>query len=150
MNGTLRPARASDYEAVCALLSGAGLPLAGLPPDLPHFIVAEHGGRIAAAAGMESYGSAVLLRSVVVDASIRGTGMGQRLVERVLDSARASGARDVFLLTTTAAEWFPRFGFVAADRADVPEAMRASAEFRGACPASASLMRLPLGRTPPS
>ena len=68
--------------------------------------------------------------------------MGEALVERCLQAARASGITTVVLLTTTAERYFPRFGFETIDRTAVPDAVRDSAEFRGACPASATVMRI--------
>jgi amino-acid N-acetyltransferase len=52
--------------------------------------------------------------------------------------------RRVFLLTETAAKFFPRFGFRAVSRADVPESVRASLEFTTACPQGALVMELSL------
>ena len=49
--------------------------------------------------------------------------------------------RDVYLLTTTAPDWFPRFGFTVARREELPEVLNASEELRGACPSSAVAMR---------
>jgi amino-acid N-acetyltransferase len=51
----------------------------------------------------------------------------------------------VYLLTTTAAPLFRRFGFVSADRASAPSALSASPEFAALCPSSATCMRLDLG-----
>lgn len=141
---TIRAARSADYSAVCDLLDEAGLPRAGVPDDLREFVVAERDGRVVAAAGLEPFGSAALLRSVVVSPSERGTGIGHQLVETALGRARGAGAREVFLLTTTADRWFPRFGFAAVAREVVPGALSVSEEFRGACPASAVVMRLSL------
>jgi N-acetylglutamate synthase-like GNAT family acetyltransferase len=92
-------------------------------------------------AGMERYGDSGLLRSVAVAPDWRRTGIGRTLVERVLEESRAAGVRDVYLLTTTAEHYFPRLGFGCVDRQTVPAAMQASAEFTGACPASAVVMR---------
>jgi amino-acid N-acetyltransferase len=94
---------------------------------------------------VERYGAAGLLRSVAVTASERGKGTGAALVERCLTDARRSGIETMILLTTTADHYFPRFGFEVVDRAVVPEAVRESAEFRGACPASATVMQARLG-----
>jgi amino-acid N-acetyltransferase len=55
--------------------------------------------------------------------------------------AQAHGAETVFLLTTTAEKFFPKFGFEAITRADVPASVQTSVEFRSACPASAVVMR---------
>jgi amino-acid N-acetyltransferase len=43
----------------------------------------------------------------------------------------------VALLTETADGWFPRFGFRPVPREALPAALSASAELRGACPATA-------------
>jgi amino-acid N-acetyltransferase len=58
-----------------------------------------------------------------------------------LHLATTSGANTVFLLTTTAERFFPQFGFEQIDREQVPPSVRASVEFRSACPASAIVMR---------
>ena len=61
-----------------------------------------------------------------------------------LFSSWGNGITTVVLLTTTAEDYFPRFGFERTDRSVVPEEVRESAEFRGACPASATVMQLVL------
>ena len=138
---TLRAATAGDHAAVLGLLEAAGLPLAGVPAAMADFLVVEREGRIVGAVGIERYGDSALLRSAVVEPGLRGTGVGASLVDGVLAQARRQGARDVYLLTTTAERWFPRFGFVRIDRDAVPAGVRTSVEFREACPASAAAMR---------
>lgn len=137
---TLRAATPGDHAAVLGLLEAAGLPLAGVPAGMAGFLVAERDGRIVGAVGLERYGQSALLRSAVVEPGLRGTGVGASLVEEVLAHAREQGARDVYLLTTTAEHWFPRFGFVRIDRDAVPVEVRTSVEFREACPATAAVM----------
>lgn len=65
----------------------------------------------------------------------------QDLVERALDLARARGIDDVYLLTNTAENYFPKFGFVCVGRDSVAPEVRSSVEFQTACPASAVAMR---------
>jgi amino-acid N-acetyltransferase len=48
--------------------------------------------------------------------------------------------REVYLLTTTAHAYFPRFGFTRVARDEVAPAVRESEEFRGACPDTAVAM----------
>ena len=67
--------------------------------------------------------------------------MGHHLTEAALNLARTRGADTVFLLTTTAEKFFPRFGFEPISREDVPASVQASIEFQSACPASAVVMR---------
>jgi len=145
----VRPATGRDYLAVIRLLEAASLPVAGVPAGLADFLVAEDAGRIVGAIGLERYGDSALLRSAVVEAAGRGAGLGSALVECVLDAARASGVQHVYLLTTTAERYFPRFGFTPVAREQVPESVRASVEFREACPASAVAMRKVLPATRP-
>jgi amino-acid N-acetyltransferase len=138
----VRSATAVDYPAVIALLEAAGLPTAGVPRTLGDFLVASRGDGLAGAIGLERYGSGALLRSAVVRPGDQGSGIGAALVHALLDRARDGGLREIYLLTTTAERWFPRFGFTPIEREQVPDAVRASVEFRQACPASAAVMRL--------
>ncbi len=138
----VRLATAADYQAVMALLEAAGLPTAGVPRTLDDFLVADTGAGLAGAIGLERYGSAALLRSAVVRPGDQGTGIGAALVQALLDRARNGEVQEIYLLTTTAEDWFPRFGFTPIARTQVPEAVRASVEFREACPASATVMRV--------
>jgi amino-acid N-acetyltransferase len=138
---SLRRAGPADHNGVAALLHDSALPTEGVAEWLDQFWVAEHQGRVVGVAGLERYGDAGLLRSVAVAPGWRGSGLGRALVDRVLEDGRAAGVRDVYLLTTTAEHYFPRLGFGCVEREDVPAAVRASAEFTGACPASAIVMR---------
>jgi amino-acid N-acetyltransferase len=137
----IRPATPEDFSGVVRLLQASDLPTAGLDPSLSDFLVAEDRGRMVGAVGLEVYGEYALLRSAVVDSENRGIGVGQDLIERLLLRAGSRGVREVYLLTTTAERYFPRFGFVSIPRALVATAVHASEEFRGACPDSAIAMR---------
>jgi amino-acid N-acetyltransferase len=141
MTTTIRVAAPGDFAGVVRLLEAADLPTAGLHRSLPDFLVAEESGRVVGAVGLEIYGDCALLRSAVVDAGRRGSGLGIDLVETLLRRAETRGMREIYLLTTTAEHFFPRFGFVKIPRGDVAPAVRASEEFRGACPDSAIAMR---------
>jgi amino-acid N-acetyltransferase len=141
----VRPATAADYQALIGLLEAAGLPTAGVPATLEDFVVADTEAGLAGAIGLERYGPAALLRSAVVRPGDQGTGIGAALVRAVLDRARNDDVREIYLLTTTAERWFPRFGFTPVARTQVPEAVRGSVEFREACPASAAVMRVLIG-----
>lgn len=137
----LRTARDSDLPAVLALLKRADLPTAGLGETPSHFVVADSGGTVVGVVGLEMYGASALLRSATVEEGWRGTGVGRVLVERALDIAKEQGIEDVFLLTTTAEHYFPRFGFTCVSRDSVAAGIKSSVEFQSACPASATVMR---------
>ena len=142
----LRPAAPDDLPSILSLLGEANLPTQGVEPRaLPDFIVADRDGKLVGVVGLEIYRDSALLRSAAVDPRWRGTGVGRALIERALDLSRQRGIQDVYLLTTTAEQYFPRFGFCCVNRESVPEAVRGSVEFREACPASAVVMRKSFG-----
>jgi L-amino acid N-acyltransferase YncA len=143
----VRRATPNDWAAIADLLSASQLPLAGAKDHIAEFVLAERGGALVGCAAVERYGDAGLLRSVAVAQPERGGGTGAALVRRCVDDAQASGLQVLVLLTTTAEGYFPRFGFEVIDRELVPEAVRESAEFRGACPDSAAAMRLVVRQT---
>ena len=137
----LRTASAADLEAVFGLLDRSGLPTAGVADNFSQFLVAEADGRLVGVVGLELYGPSALLRSAAVEESWRGSGVGRVLVERALDLARERGIDDVYLLTTTAEHYFPKFGFVCVQRDEVAQGVQSSVEFQSACPESATAMR---------
>jgi amino-acid N-acetyltransferase len=136
----IRKATTRDLDAVEGLLSANDLPLDGVKENLSGFVVAEEGGRVIGAVGLEKFGSIALLRSAVVSNDHRGKGVGSRLIEHILENADKDAIEELFLLTTTAEDYFPRFGFTRTTRSAVPPTVKASAEFRGACPDTALVM----------
>jgi amino-acid N-acetyltransferase len=135
-----------DLPDVHRLLESHHLPLEGVDDHVKTMIVAREGSHVVGTAALELYPDGALLRSVAVEPSRQGRRLGHRLTETVLNLAQAHGADTVFLLTTTAERFFPRFGFEPITRDDVPASVLASVEFQSACPASAIVMRMRLAR----
>ena len=104
----------------------------------------DAGGAIKGCVGLERYGTAGLLRSQAVAPSMRGTGVGQLLLNRLLSHAAATGLAHVYLLTTTAEAFFTARGFIPCSRADAPADIQSSTEFASLCPASATCLFLDL------
>ena len=142
----VRPAVPGDLGAVESLLRASELPTAEVGAWLERFVIAEDEGRVVAVAGLEIHGDDGVLRSVAVAPDLRGGGLGARLTEAVIARAREDGLRSLYLLTTTAADYFPRHGFRRIERSQASPAIRQSVEFREACPASAVAMVRDLGR----
>lgn len=138
---SLRAAHPADITAVLALLEEAGLPTAGVTDAFTEFVIAEDNGQLVGVVGLEVYAGSALLRSAAVKETWRGSGVGRALIDRALDLARERGVEDVFLLTTTAEHYFPRFGFSCVSRESVVPAVKQSVEFQKACPDSAVVMR---------
>jgi N-acetylglutamate synthase-like GNAT family acetyltransferase len=143
----IRPAGPTDVSAIETLLQSFDLPTAGIGEQIGGFVVVEDGGAIVASAGLEVYGRGALLRSVSVRRDCQGRGLARMLVRHLLERGRADGIERVFLLTTTAAEFFRRMGFEAIDDSVVDPAVRASKEFGDCCCVGAQTMKLNLGGT---
>ena len=142
----MTPTLAPDFEALTALLAEAGLCYDDLTPaHLDHFALLHDDGALIGAVGLEVEGTDALLRSLIVAPDRRGEGLGLRLVDAIEAHARTAGVTRLYLLTTTAADFFAARGYVVIDRAAVPEAIAQTHEFRSFCPDSAVCMCKPLG-----
>lgn len=141
------PAKPSDWEDIRQLLQASGLPTADLAPTLPEtFLVLREGQMLAAVVGLEAAGADALLRSLAVSTSRRGGGLGRQLVDAAETLARAHGVRTLYLLTTTAADYFSKLGYRHASRDSAPAAIRQTTQFSSLCPASSSFMSKHLDR----
>jgi len=137
----LRP-YCDDLPALVALLAQAGLPHDDLAPHLAHFTVAEVDGELVGAGGYEAAGPGIgLLRSFVVRPDWRGRGLGRQLYDAVVAAAEGAGCTDLYLLTTTARDWFAGLGCVVVPRASAPAPIQATRQYAELCPASSVLMR---------
>lgn len=143
----VRPATLADVDAVLALVHSARLSVPGVREHLSDFVVAELDGALVGAMGLEHRGADALLRSAVVREGQRGRGIGGAMFRALVRDATSRGVRTLYLLTTSADGYWSRVGFAQVPRAEVPEGVRESEEFKGACPASASAMRLGLPAT---
>ncbi len=144
---SVRRANESDWRAIEGLLRTNGLPADGARDHLLNFVVAIEGADLVGCAGAEVYGDVALGRSVAVAHDRQRHGVGRLLVDEQLAEARQRGVRELYLLTTTAAEYFEGYGFRRIPIEEAPAVLSASAEFRGACPLSATCMRLDLATT---
>lgn len=139
---TIRQAVASDLAETTSWLVDAGLPAEDLTADhMQQFLVALRADRPVGMIGLEQFGAAGLLRSLIVDPSARDAGIGRKLVRALESGACASGVAELWLLTIDADSYFSRLGYKIMDRSDAPEAIRNTTEFSSLCPGDAVLMR---------
>jgi amino-acid N-acetyltransferase len=133
--------RNPDLLQVQRLVVAAGLPTEDLADaDLSHFFGCGSREKPSGVVGLEVFREEALLRSLVVEPSEQGAGVGRLLVAAAEAHARAQGAGSVYLLTTTAAAFFERLGYLRVHRDSAPETIRATREFASLCPASAAFM----------
>lgn len=138
----IHPARPADYDASRELLKEAGLPVADLTPDsFKSFFVAATESTIVGLIGLESFSRTGLLRSLVVEKSYRGFGLGHRLVDELERAAIDRGITEMWLLTIDADQFFAQLGYSVSDRAAAPDVIAKTPEFSSLCPGDAVLMK---------
>jgi amino-acid N-acetyltransferase len=119
----IRPATEADIQPICDLVNGfadQNLMLHRTPDQvrraLGDFLVAEEDGQVVGC-GYIAYLSPDLveLRSLAVDPALHGRGVGGRIVDALVETARQRGLRQICALTL-APEFFQRQGFRVVDR----------------------------------
>ena len=133
-------ASAEDLIAIRALLERSGLPTSDLESAQPDFVVIRERGPLVAAGALQRFGSAALLRSLVVAPDRRGRGLGKSVVSELERLARTEQIGRLILLTQTAAEFFARQGYQVIERSNAPQEVQRSEEFRSLCPSTATCM----------
>ncbi|MDO8615615.1 MAG: GNAT family N-acetyltransferase [Dehalococcoidia bacterium] len=125
----LRLARPEDIPAIEALLTAEWLPPFQIREFLETFWVLDEEGRVLGAAGLEDYGEAGVIRSVVVHPSARGRRLGDLLSRTAIGEARRRGLQRLYLFTGDKAPFWRRFGFEPCTMADFEPAARRSWQF---------------------
>jgi amino-acid N-acetyltransferase len=132
-----RPSR----RGAIALLEAMQLPTADLTDrQLDHFFYLGPVDDPTGIVGCEIRGHDGLLRSLAVKTDHRGAGTGSALVQHVEDYARKQGIRAMYLLTTTAEDFFARRGYCPIARDQVSDSIRSTSEYSDICPASSAVM----------
>lgn len=144
LNIDIRPAAPQECDKVALLLKSTGLAIHDIDSCLDGFLVAHDGDRLIGTVGIETYGDIGLLRSLAVDNGYRNQKIGERLFREALNLARSRRIQTLYLLTTTAAEYFARRGFRDIPRENVPVAIQQTEQFSSICPDSANVMELNL------
>jgi N-acetylglutamate synthase-like GNAT family acetyltransferase/protein-tyrosine-phosphatase len=134
------PASGGDLDAIRRLLAEALLPLGDVgDPDL-RFIVARQDGRVVGCAGLQAFGEDGQLRSMAVHWTSRTAGLGSSLHGRLLYEALQAGVRTLYVVTTTAADFFARQGYRKVQPADVPKGVVGSEEYATFVPGGGVVM----------
>jgi amino-acid N-acetyltransferase len=136
----IRPATAADYKQLIELLQAENLPVVDIDAELPHFFVAVEEKDIVAGIGLEHYGEAALLRSMVTAPGWRNRGLAATLIDQLIQYAASKSVQKVFAVATTAEKYLQAKGFTRIDRSLVHPMVLQSAEFNGLCPSTAAVL----------
>lgn len=137
---THRPATTADRSYIVDLLAANDLPTGDVPDLIGDFSVFEVDGEPIGTAALVRYENDALLRSVVIEADVRGQGYGRTCCQHLIGTAASERVDAIYLLTTTAAEFFGDLGFDTVDREEVPDPIRETRLFTELCPRSATVM----------
>jgi len=138
------PASGGDMDAIRRLLVAALLPSGDVGGPNQRFIVACQNGRVVGCAGLETFGEDGQLRSMAVHWTSRNSGLGTRLHGRLLFEALQAGVRNLYVVTTTATDFFARQGYRKVQAADVPAGVVGSEEYKTFVPGGGVVMARPV------
>lgn len=138
------PASQNSFTKAIRLLESCGLPTKDIHPGMQLFVV-EQDDKVMATVAVEYDWEHALLRSLSVDENSRKKGMGEELVSFAENYVRQQGVQAIFILTTTAADFFSKRGYSEIERTDIPLFIQNTSEFSSTCPASATIMKKFLG-----
>ena len=134
------------HELLCVqqFLRDNKLPADDLTLSNTTMVIMREDESVVASGAVEWLGDTALLRSVAVANSLRGSGIGKKIVFELLQRAKQNKVQSIYLLTETAPDFFEKLGFVTVSREATPEVIRKTTEFAHVCPASARVMRITL------
>jgi amino-acid N-acetyltransferase len=133
-----------------ALLESVGLPTSDLTEKhMAHFLYCGAGGAPVALVGLELHGVDGLLRSLAVAPDEQGAGLGSALLDAAERHACQQGVHGLYLLTTSAAQFFARRGYQITSRDCCPDSIRSTPQFADLCAESAVILVKELEPAPP-
>ncbi|UCF98432.1 MAG: amino-acid N-acetyltransferase [Spirochaetaceae bacterium] len=130
----IRPLRLADIPEVLRIMNPFVEEEILLPRDeqeladqLDYFVVYEVDGILHACGALipfpEERGRGEIA-AIAVDRTYTGFGIGKRILTYLVDRARSSGLRSLYVLTTQTTDWFLQFGFSEGELDDLPKDKR--------------------------
>lgn len=130
MKVSVKPVAPRDLHSLRTVLLSEGLPVEDLmTAPISFFVASAENGAPIGWGGLEIYGNEAILRSVVINSVLRGTGAGRMLVDCLIDEARIRGLKKLWLLSNNAENFFGKMGFNHAIRSEAPKEIQESEEF---------------------
>jgi amino-acid N-acetyltransferase len=134
-------AETPHLQAIQNLLQKVQLPIEGVEDQLENFLLLFDEGSLIGCVGIEKYGQYGLLRSLAIDPTMQGKGLGTILVQSIEDRARDLKIKEIYGLTLTADQFFVKQKFSRISRDEVPKEIQCSKEFSSICPKSSIVLK---------
>lgn len=127
-------------KEIVALLVENNLPVDDLTKDKFLFALFQNS-QIVGSGGLEFFDGCALLRSISVRKDLRGAGLGKFITEKLENICKERQISFLYLLTTTAKDFFGKLGYLVIDRSVVPDSIKQTRQFTSLCPSSAVVMK---------
>jgi len=134
------PAETTQIPGILALLQENDLPVDDLDENKTLFacVSKEH---LIGTGGLEFFGNCALLRSISIRRDLQKRGLGKFMVGELETIAKQKQINCLYLLTTTAKDFFTKEGYETVDRERAPIEIKNTTEFSSICPSTATMMR---------
>lgn len=131
----------SDKTDLIKLLEKENLPTSDIElNEIKRFFGVYINNNIIGAVGLEIYKDTSLLRSLVINSSYRGKGLGKKLIYFAEDFVKEKKIKNIFLLTSTAEKFFLNQNYKIIERSEAPKDIKSTSQFSSLCPSSSSFM----------
>ena len=129
-----------EKQQAIALLQLQQLPVSDIDEDKILYLLKD-AERTIGTVGLEIFEDCALLRSVSVVKEEQGKGYGKYINEEIEKYVKEAGINCLYLLTTTAKDFFNKQGYCVISREEAPASVKQTAAFTSLCPASAVIMK---------
>lgn len=129
-----------ERQEAIDLLQQQHLPVSDIDEDKVLYLL-KADERTIGTVGLEIFEDCALLRSVSVLKQEQGKGYGKYINEEIEKYVKEAGISCLYLLTTTAKDFFNKQGYCVINREDAPASVQQTAEFTSLCPSSAVVMK---------
>jgi len=130
----------NERRQAIAILQQQKLPTSDIDEDKLLYLL-KNGEAVIGTAGLEIFDDCALLRSVSVMEEEQDKGYGTVINNEIEKYAKESGIDCLYLLTTTAKDFFEKQGYCVIKRENSPVALQQTAEFTSLCPSTAVVMK---------
>ncbi len=129
-----------ERSQAIAILQQQDLPTSDIDEDKLLYLLMNNENPVGTA-GLEIFEDCALLRSVSVTKEEQGKGYGKLINEAIEKYAKDSGINCLYLLTTTAKDFFDKQGYCIIKREESPQAIQQTVEFASLCPSAAVVIK---------
>lgn len=135
-------AATKDLDLIAELLKQNDLPYQDIKTAGKDFFLAYDNSLFIGCVGLEKFDRIALLRSMTVKEEYRNKGYGKLICSLLMEYAKTQDIKELYLLTTTAKDFFEKIGFEIIERNSAPDTIKNTTEFLALCPASAICMEI--------